>query len=456
MAIRLRLAIWYSSIFASVFVVFSALLYILMARHLTGMVDETIARRAQTLAAAIHAEEQTGQPESQLIIPNLDAFEEPEVYIQILRPNGEAVARSSNLEGRTVSLPSDGLTPSQSLLFVNGTFMRSTLEPVLGEIETIAWVQVTASYRQRDFVLQRLRWTLVGAGLGAMALVGILSSVLAGRVLRPVSEMTETARAIALSKGFNRRLSAGSSGDELGQLATTFNEMLASLEEAYGAQQRFTADASHELRAPLTTIRGNLDLLALVKDMPEAERHEVLDTLRREAERMGRLVDDLLTLARADAGQLIRTQPIELDALVLECYRQAQVMAQGLNMRLGHLQPAVVQGDGDRLKQLLLILVDNAIRYTPTGGTITLSIESELGWVSVGVEDTGIGIEPQDLTHIFERFWRAAKARSRDSGGTGLGLAIAKWIVDQHGGEILVDSVPGKGTRFAVRLPAAS
>jgi len=232
--------------------------------------------------------------------------------------------------------------------------------------------------------------------------------------------------------------------------------MLASLEEAYSAQQRFTADASHELRAPLTAIRGNLDLLDRIRDMPADERRQTLTHVRREVERLSRLVNDLLALARADAGQALETRPVELDALLVDAHRQARSLARGVSVHLGNLEPAVVQGDEDRLRELLLILVDNALRYTPEGGTVTLWLKHEQPWAVVGVEDTGIGIEPEDLPHVFDRFWRADKARSRDSGGTGLGLAIAKWIVDHHGGELVVESTPGKGSRFSVCLPTSA
>jgi two-component system, OmpR family, sensor kinase len=265
--------------------------------------------------------------------------------------------------------------------------------------------------------------------------------------------LTETARAIALSRGFDRGLNVMRPHDELGQMAETFNEMLASLEEAYSAQQRFTADASHELRAPLTAIRGNLDLLDRVKDMPEDERQETVQRVRREVERLSRLVNDLLILARADAGQELELRPVELDSLVLDAHRQVQGLADGVAVRLEHLEPVVVQGDQDSLRQLVLILLDNALRYTRPGGHVSLGLRSEAPWAVVEVKDTGMGIRPEDLPHIFERFWRADAARSRDGGGTGLGLAIAKWIVDRQGGEVLVTSTPGVGSCFAVRLP---
>ncbi len=456
MSIRLRLGLWYGAIFGMAFLLFGVSLYLLMAQHLESMVDDSIASRIDHMATALRAANPGVSAGDALVVPPLEAFEAPEVYVQVLSRDGVVVSRSANLEGRILAAPGETLSEARYALSLEGQRLKVSIAPVDVNGETIAWVQVASSYRQRDMVLGWLRWVLVGGGLGTVAIIALLSGALAGRVLRPVSEMTETARAIALSRGFSRRLSAGNPNDELGQLAQTFNEMLASLEEAYSAQQRFTADASHELRAPLTAIRGNLDLLDRVKDMPEEERRQTLTQVRREVERLSRLVNDLLALARADAGQELQVRRVELDALLVEVHHQARSMAHGVAVRLDSLEPAVVHGDEDRLRELLLILVDNALRYTPEGGSVTLWLKHQQPWVAVGVEDTGIGIDPEDLPYIFDRFWRADRARSRDSGGTGLGLAIAKWIVERHGGEILVDSKPEKGTRFTVRLPSAT
>ncbi len=456
MPIRVRLALWYGAIFGVALAAFGITLYVLMARHLEGMVSEVVASETDHVITAIRAANQSNNATSATTVPPLETFQASDVYIQVLDPDGGLLARSSNLEGRRLPLPDGSPGRAEYVATLDGLKLKASMTPMELNGQTAGWVQLATSYRQRDMVLTRLRLVLIGGGLATVGVVGLLAGLLAGNALQPVSEMIETARAIALSRGFSRRLSVGSPNDELGQLAQAFNEMLTSLEKAYSTQQRFVADASHELRAPLTAIRGNLDLLDRMKEMPSEERQYTLAQVRREVERLSRLVNDLLVLARADAGQVLQVRPVELDALVIEAHRQALAMANGVEVRLAHAEPALVQGDEDRLKQLLLVLLDNAIRYTPAGGRVTLWLRPEPPWVAVGVEDTGIGIEPQDLPHIFERFWRADRARSRDSGGTGLGLAIAKWIVDQHGGEITVDSTPGKGSRFTVHLPASS
>jgi two-component system, OmpR family, sensor kinase len=315
------------------------------------------------------------------------------------------------------------------------------------------YLETGVSMERLDQSMERLRMLLLG-----MSVTGLLAALLggwaiAGSALRPVAAMADTARAIALSRGFSRRLPHLGRRDELGQLADTFNEMLASLEEAYRAQQRFVADASHELRAPLTAIQGNLELLERASGIPEDERAEALSYLQIETKRLSRLVTDLLALAHADAGQSMRQQPVELDRLLLEVFREARMLSKGQKLSLVELDQIQVQGDPDRLKQLLVILVDNAIKYTPAGGEIRLALRPVPGAALITVSDTGIGIDAEDLPRLFDRFYRADKARARDQGGTGLGLAIATWIVKRHGGQITVESAPGEGTTFSVQLP---
>jgi signal transduction histidine kinase len=229
--------------------------------------------------------------------------------------------------------------------------------------------------------------------------------------------------------------------------------MLTRIEQLFHAQQRFVADVSHELRSPLTAVRGNMDLLRRGAANDPEERAQVLGAIDSEVERMSRLVSDLLLLARSDSGVTLEKHPVELDTLLLDVYRQAQLTARSVRIALGAEDQAIVMGDRDRLKQVLLNLVDNAIKYTPAGGEVTLSLTKDDQWVRISVQDTGIGVAPEDVPHLFDRFYRVDKARSRDAGGTGLGLAIAKSVVDAHGGRITVDSKAGQGSIFTVWLP---
>jgi two-component system, OmpR family, sensor kinase len=239
-------------------------------------------------------------------------------------------------------------------------------------------------------------------------------------------------------------------------LALTFNEMLDSLERAYRAEQRFVGDASHELRAPLTAIQANLDLLERRPNMSEEDRATAIGDASREAHRLARLVADLLALARADAGVAIRRLRVELDRALLETLSAARPLGRGQDLEISDLVPSAVEGDEDRLRQLLLILLDNAFKYTPSDGTVTIGLTRENGWAVVTVADSGVGIPADEIPRVFERFYRADPARSRDPGGTGLGLAIARWIIQQHGGEISLESKLDQGTTVRVRLPVVA
>jgi signal transduction histidine kinase len=265
----------------------------------------------------------------------------------------------------------------------------------------------------------------------------------------------------------------------LGQVVETFNEMLASLESASQAQRRFVADASHELRAPLTTIQGNLAFLQRHGgELPSEERRTMLSDAYEEALRLAELVEELLLLARADAGgatqpgdQLTESAtaqstrgaaPVELDRAVLQLVRllrrRLEIEGSKVQLEVGHIEPVRVHGDEESLRRVMLILLDNAIKYTPIRGEegegrVIVSLERSDGQAVLRVRDTGIGIDPADLPHIFERFYRADRARSRQ--GTGLGLSIAQTLVEQMGGHITAESMPGKGSTFSVRLPLA-
>lgn len=304
-----------------------------------------------------------------------------------------------------------------------------------------------------DASMRAFRFTLPILGLASLVAALLGSWAIAGNALRPIATMIETVRGIALSRDLSRRVEAPPHRDELGNLAATFNDMLASIDTAYRAQQRFVSDASHELRAPLTAIQGNLELLNRHRTMPEAEREEALAEMTHEADRLTRLVADLLALARADAGVPLKQRLIDLDAVMLDVFRSTRQLAHGQTLVLDPFEPVQINGDEDRLKQLLLILLDNALKYTPDAGQVTLGLRHSNTEAELFVRDTGVGIAPEHLPHIFERFYRADPARSRDPGGTGLGLSIAQWITEQHDGKITLESQPGHGTLATVCLP---
>lgn len=336
-------------------------------------------------------------------------------------------------------------------------------------------VLVAKSQEDVNGALNTLLRILFIGDLFAICLALVGGWLIAESSLRPITTITRAARAIgrdANTAGLGTRVSYRGAPDEVGELVTTFNEMLSSLEQVANAQRRFVSDASHELRAPLTTIRGNLELLRQVPDLPEADRDEIIDDAYIEAERMSSLVSDLLLLARVDAASAsggaratlldeklsARREPVEMDQFVMDLYRsgmaQLRALHKHINLSVTDITPVAVMADPGQLRQLGMILLDNAIKYTPRDGHIRIAV-SQLGpFASFTVSDTGIGISEEDLPHIYERFYRADLARERDEHGSGLGLAIARWIIGAHHGEIKVESAPGKGTTFTALLPA--
>src|SRR5579859_5314692 len=281
--------------------------------------------------------------------------------------------------------------------------------------------------------------------------------VIAGRAFRPVDGIINEVEAITDGRSLHRRLALDGSGDELSRLTRTLNAMIERLESSFGALRRFTADASHELKTPLTVMRADVER-AMAVPHASTEQLEALEEALREVRRMSDLVGSLLTLARADEGRfdLIR-EPVALEPLVREIYETAVILGEdaGISVYLPVLEEVTVSGDPTRLRQLFLNLVTNAIKYTPRGGRVDLSLSKRLDAITFTVRDSGIGIAANDLPYIFDRFWRADRVRSRASerGGFGLGLAIAQYIAHAHGGSLTVSSRLGRGSVFTVTLP---
>ena len=482
MSIRLRLALWYTASLAIMFVIFAPAIYIAVERQLVGEVDRWLApvgdrvlRSVKDNAKALDSlkgssPSQGASDSSAAQIVNalsayqdldLERFTSPGVFVELLDANGKVMARSPNLQGKTIPIPDSAFasawwgTADSFTATWSGARYRGYLVPIAGDKEPRGFVLAARSLQPIDDALGALRILLVGGNLAGLAMAVGVGWLIARNALRPIDEITNTATSIALSQGFGQRLPARKSHDEVGRLAVTFNEMLASLDSAYAAQKRFVADASHELRSPLTSIRSNIDILRRALDAPREDRAEALADVAAEVDRLSRLTSDLLLLARADAGHKIEMSKLSLDHLVTDVHRQMESQAQGIALELGPTRKVSVMGNHVWLKQLLLILLDNALKYTPAGGLVKLSLDRDGGSALLSVSDNGIGIASEDLPHVFERFYRADKARARDEGGAGLGLAIARWIAEEHKGELTVQSGP-RGTTFTLRLPAIS
>jgi heavy metal sensor kinase len=466
MSIRLRLTLWYVGLLALLLIVFGVALYATVAITSYQEVDRQLQQRANdiqaSLATVLTLQEDPWEVfrRGGVYLPNADVFATADIFVQLSTVEGDIFSRSENLGNQQLVIPQDQLervkggeaVPSDFI--VNGTRLRAYVAPITTRSgQVVGFIQLAQSLRTVDATLRGLASLIIISIAAGLATATIGGWFIAGNILEPIDRVTLTAQKITRARDLGRRIDVPQTIDEVGRLALTFNEMLSRIEELFRAQQRFVADVSHELRSPLTAVRGNLDLLKRGAAEDPAERAQMIEAMDSETARMSRLVSDLLLLARQDAGIPIAKQPIELDTLLLEVFRQAQLTARGVKLTLGAEDQAMIVGDRDRLKQVLINLVDNALKYTPQGGEVILGLTKDDAWVKISVRDTGIGIAPDHIPNLFDRFYRVDKARSRDAGGTGLGLAIAKSVVDAHNGKIQVESELGKGSTFTVWLP---
>jgi two-component system OmpR family sensor kinase len=286
----------------------------------------------------------------------------------------------------------------------------------------------------------------------AFSIVGGLS--LAYKALKPVHDVTMRARKIT-AENLDQSIPVRNVDDEIGRLIHTMNDMIQRLHNSFEQVRQFSSDASHELRTPLTIMRGEIELALRNEKTPE-EYKEILASQLEEILRLKSIIDNLLTLGKADHGALdMKLEEIHLESLIKDLYDDSEMLAHSkhIHVELKKIEPITIVGDRGRLRQLFLNLVDNAIKYTPDGGTVAISMERQNGSAVVAVEDTGIGIPQEDIVKIFDRFYRVDKARTRDMGGTGLGLSIAKWIAELHRGSIKVESELNRGSKFTVSFP---
>lgn len=459
MSIRLRLTIWYVGLLAGLLIGFNLLVYSVLSIGLQAEAERTIQGRAQVVSTFIQEE---NDPLFLLVsglvtLPPIDVFSSPDVYVQIIWPDGSIVSRSDNLGGQQLPVDNQHIervlkgVVVQEVTTVGTSRLLLHSEPLSIGGRNIGVIQVGQSLQEMDQILRFTAYLLAVSSVITVCVAAVIGFLLASSALRPIDQMTRAALEISRTSNLQQRLEVISQ-DELGRLAETFNEMLERLEVLFRTQERFVADVSHELRTPLTTIQGNVDLLQRGAAQDPEARQEALEIIAEETGRMARLASDLLLLAQADAGIKLDLKPVELDTLLLEVYRQGRLMVDGQEIKLGHEDQAIVLGDADRLRQLLLNLVDNAVKYTPAGGEIVLMLYREPEWTRVSVEDSGIGIPAKDLPHIFDRFYRVEESRSKGKTGTGLGLSIARWVAEAHGGNLTVESQEGEGTTFTLWL----
>ena len=474
MSIRLRLTLLYSAILALTLIVFGAALYTIQAQTTLDTLKSELIRGSDRIAAAVlwsyqHPSQPQPQPErvpppvpfeTFSSDPAFQGLREREI-VRVLDTHGNLVASPFGVVEEALPLSDMGLQSvrSQGNAWEIGSTENGRLliynRPIISGGQVVFIVQVARSLAERDQSLAGLSTTLIIASLLTILIAFGIGWVLSGFTLRPIQRITQTAQEIGNESDFSRRVAYRGPNDEIGQLAKTFNSMLSRLQDAYqrvsqalSMQREFVADVSHELRTPLTTVRGNLALLRRDPPLAEAEQADVLTDLVDESDRLIRLVNELLILARADAGRNLVHEPVPLPPLIEEACRQAQQIDEQREIAAA-VQDVTVLGDRDALKQVVLILLDNALKHTQ--GPITVSTESAASQVVISVQDTGPGIPPDILQHVFDRFYRGETDPSVS--GFGLGLPIAKALVEGQGGTIAVESQPGSGSVVRVHLP---
>ena len=463
MTLRSKLILWYSGLLGIILILFGLSLYGVTRWTLINTIDTSLVETADVVlqnSDTYSLREFSGEPEVRVRLPELDLSRAPGVLVQVWQLGSlhELTGQSSNLANHHAPLDDSVLMQGEA---ASGQDVFTNVQLNEGDYRVLTRLFI---YQEQPYALQaatslatvnkasRELIIIITVGMGVAMLGSIAMSMgFARRALTPIDRVTQAAARITATDDLKTRLEYDGPMDEIGRMNSVFNQMMNRLENLFHVQQRFVADVSHELRTPLTAIRGNLDLIKRY-----GSDQDSLEAMESEVERMSRLVSDLLLLARADYGGLkLDLEPLDLDTTVSEVYRDVRVLAQerNLTLRIHDFEPVRIKGDTDRLKQLLLNLISNAIKFTPEGGSITINLRRAFDDAIIEVIDTGIGIAAEDLPRVFDRFYQADPARVRKGEGSGLGLSIAKWIVEAHGGHIEVTSDMGKGTTFTVFLP---
>jgi heavy metal sensor kinase len=455
-SIRLRLTLWYVLLIAIILACFSAGIYLTLRHNLYANLNDSLEARANDLLPLVRYE---GTRPTLSASVSADSPDLGEQFVRVYDASGQVTFDDS---GEAGAVPVDREALQRALtggtdthgVSVNGEPFRVRVVPIEQNGRLAGALEVGRAAADESDTLNTLLLILGTAYPVTLAVASLGGIFLASRALSPIDKLTRLAHRIS-AEDLSQRLDLQLPDDEVGRLARTFDEMIARLDEAFRRQRQFTADASHELRTPLTAVKGQVEV-ALQKERSSEAYREVLQTVNEQVDRLIRMVGSLLTLARADAGQIpIAFELVSLADLVGAAVEQVHPMAEKRGLELGVAPgPSVVlQADEDLLLQLLLNLLDNAIKYTPSRGQVTAGWTADDTQIELWVRDTGAGIGPEHLPHIFDRFYRADKARSRAEGGVGLGLSICRWIAQAHGGSISVESAPREGSTFTARLP---
>jgi heavy metal sensor kinase len=446
-SIKFRLTVWYLIAIVLPLVAFGAVAYLMLSKNLYRNLDLALQARVAELENSITVQDNQISFEQKfndlILIYNADG-----ALLQKLGPN----VRFSNIE-EVVQRALFGERGFLTATTAEGQDVRLYAAPFNLDSRTRVAIVVGRRTREIKEMLSIFRVVIVYSALAVVLLAGVGGMFLANRTLKPVDHITDIAREIG-EGDLSRRINIKSE-DEMGRLASTLNGMIARLEEAFQKQRQFAADASHEMRTPLAIIQAESSL-ALDRKRTQSEYRRSLELVSQEVTYMSEIISKLLLLSRNGAGsEALTFQEVNLKDLLIELSSDVEALVQekGVTFSLGQMDSLTVKGDRLRLKQLFLNVLENAVRYTPSGGTISSSVVKKNGSAFVSISDTGIGIPTEDLPFIFDRFYRVDKARSRADGGMGLGLAIASSIAKLHGGGIEVESQVGKGSTFHIALP---
>jgi heavy metal sensor kinase len=456
-SVRIRLTLWYASVLSLSLLLFALVIYKATASVFYDRQDESLRSTAKTVASAYLEEleeQQSIEKAGQVVLSELSF---PERYVLVTDNSGHVIASSKNASNMVFTLPTSTLNDARERGFntsVNG--LRLAIVPLSTE-KPLGFATVAEPLSVIDDGLRHLRRDFFAGVIVVLLLASSGGYFLARKSLLPISLMNRQTQRISV-ENLSSRLDVTNSRDELGSLATTINELLDRLERSFQEQQRFIADASHELRTPLAVLRGETEV-ALGRTRTVAEYQQSLALIKEEAEGLSRIVEDLFVLARqpVEGSPVFVKHSLSLNEVVSACARAAEVLAKRKGVQLETQtasEPLLLNGDEDLLKRMVLNLLDNAVKFTPSGGQVLVTVERQNGHAQITVADTGVGIPPDEQPYVFDRFYRVDKGRSRKVGGAGLGLSIVSWIVGVHEGKITLKSVPGQGTRFTVELPA--
>ncbi|HEX8557470.1 MAG TPA: heavy metal sensor histidine kinase [Pyrinomonadaceae bacterium] len=463
-SLRVRLTLWYVSALALILVVFGVAVYALLSRALHRRVDDALRSTLEISITSLRHDAQEGQSMRSAAQSTAAELSHPQQAMMIFDGEGRLLAEHPYEEDLSVSLPDLAAIPGDEV-YLYTVAERSDADDRhrlavrrvrIPPADTPYIVLASQPLEAVGEELESLREALYFATPAALLLAGLGGWFLARQGLAPVAAMARSARQIGAGS-LDRQLPVANPRDELGQLATAFNELLARLDAAFGEQRRFMADASHELRTPLSVMSTAAGVTLKKEHRDEGEYREALRVVGEQTRRLSRIVQDMFTLARADAGRYpLRRQALYLNDLLEEVGRAGAMLGseKGVKVELNNAREAAFHGDEDLLRRMLLNLVDNAVKFTPPGGVVRLGLERRGGEYLLFVSDTGPGIPAEARAHVFERFYRADKTRARaEDGGAGLGLAIARWVARAHDGDLELADSEENGATFTARLP---